>query len=148
LNVLFRVSCWNFTEICFIYEINDRRRSRENDKFGRPCLYSERFGRAAGSDTSMDFIRGASLSEGGKPIIALESVTGRGESKIAPFLKQGAGVVTTRAHVHYVVTEYGAAVNLYGKTLRQRARELIRIAHPAHREEPERQAFERFKMPV
>ena len=91
----------------------------------------------------MDFIRGASLSEGGKPIIALPSVTRRGESRIVPYLKEGAGVVTTRAHVHYVVTEYGVA-NLFGRNLRQRARMLIDIAHPDHREELERKAYERF----
>ncbi|MGD8426408.1 MAG: acetyl-CoA hydrolase/transferase C-terminal domain-containing protein, partial [Balneolaceae bacterium] len=93
----------------------------------------------------MDFIRGASLSEGGKPIIALPSVTSRGESRIVPFLKKGAGVVTTRAHVHYVVTEYGIA-NLYGKTMRQRARALIDIAHPDLREELEEQSRERFHL--
>ena len=91
----------------------------------------------------MDFIRGSSLSEGGKPIIALPSVTAKGESKIVPCLKEGAGVVTTRAHVHYIVTEYGAA-NLYGLNLRQRAKELIRIAHPNHREGLEKAVFERF----
>ena len=92
----------------------------------------------------MDFIRGASLSEGGKPIIALPSTTARGESKISAFLKQGAGVTTTRAHVHYVVTEYGVA-DLYGKNLRQRARALIGVAHPDHREALERAAYERFR---
>jgi acyl-CoA hydrolase len=92
----------------------------------------------------MDFIRGASLSEGGKPIIALPSVTRRGESRIVSFLKPGAGVVSTRAHVHYVVTEWGRA-NLYGKNLEQRARSLIDIAHPDHREQLEREAWERFK---
>jgi acyl-CoA hydrolase len=81
----------------------------------------------------MDFIRGAALSEGGKPIIALCSTTRNGESKIAPFLKQGASVTTTRAHVHWVVTEYGA-VNLFGKHLLERARLLTSIAHPDHRE--------------
>lgn len=91
----------------------------------------------------MDFVRGAALSEGGKPIIALPSTTRRGESRIVPFLRTGAGVVTTRAHVHYVVTEYGVA-NLYGKNLRQRARALIEIAHPDHREALERAARERF----
>jgi acyl-CoA hydrolase len=91
----------------------------------------------------MDFIRGASLSEGGKPIIALSSTTGRGETKIVPHLKQGAGVVTTRAHVHYVVTEYGVA-NLYGKNLRQRAKALIDIAHPDHRERLEKEVRARF----
>ena len=92
----------------------------------------------------MDFIRGASLSEGGKPIIALPSTTSKGESKIVPFLKEGAGVVTTRAHVHYIVTEYGIAY-LYGRNLKQRAASLIAIAHPDHREQLEREAFERFR---
>jgi acyl-CoA hydrolase len=89
-------------------------------------------------------MRGAALSEGGKPIIALQSVTSKGQSKIVPILKPGAGVVTTRAHSHYVVTEYGVAY-LYGKNLRQRAKALIDIAHPNHREELEKAAFERFK---
>ncbi len=92
----------------------------------------------------MDFMRGASLSVGGKPIIALPSVTSRGESRIVAMLKPGAGVVTTRAHVHYVVTEHGVA-NLYGRNLRQRAKALIGIAHPDHRESLEREAFARFK---
>ena len=91
----------------------------------------------------MDFIRGASLSQGGKPIIALTSVTGKGISKITPILKPGAGVTTTRAHVHYVATEYGV-VNLFGKNLQQRARALISIAHPDHRETLEAAAYERF----
>jgi len=99
----------------------------------------------SGVGGQMDFIRGASLSPGGKPIIALPSTTRNGESKITSFLKPGAGVVTTRAHVHYIVTEYGVA-SLYGKTLRERAHALINIAHPDHREELERQAFERFKL--
>lgn len=98
----------------------------------------------SGVGGQMDFIRGASLSEGGKPIIALPSATSKGISRIAPHLRQGTGVVTTRAHVHYVVTEYGVA-NLYGKNLRQRARALIEIAHPDHRATLEEQAFERFK---
>ena len=97
----------------------------------------------SGVGGQMDFIRGASLSEGGKPIIALPSTTARGETKIVPFLKEGAGVVTTRAHVHHIVTEFGVT-NLYGKNLRQRATELIRIAHPNHRESLEKAAFERF----
>lgn len=97
----------------------------------------------SGVGGQMDFIRGASLSPGGKPIIALPSVTNKGESKISSILKPGAGVVTTRAHVHYVVTEYGVA-DLYGKSLRERARALINIAHPNHREELEKAAFERY----
>lgn len=98
----------------------------------------------SGVGGQMDFIRGASLSAGGKPIIALPSATSRGESKITSILKPGAGVVTTRAHMHYVVTEYGVA-ELYGKNLRERAKALIAIAHPDHREKLEREAFERFK---
>jgi acyl-CoA hydrolase len=92
----------------------------------------------------IDFIRGASLSEGGKPIIALASTTSKGDSKIVSFLKKGAGVVTTRAHAHYIVTEYGVAF-LYGKNMRERVNDLIKIAHPNHREMLEREAFERFK---
>ncbi|XP_026475652.1 uncharacterized protein LOC113380735 [Ctenocephalides felis] len=84
----------------------------------------------------------------GKPIIALPSVTKRNESKIVPILKPGSGVVTSRAHVHYVVTEYGIA-HLFGKTLLERAYALIQIAHPDHRESLEKATFERFKaMPV
>jgi len=93
----------------------------------------------------MDFIRGAALSKGGKPIIALTSRTKKGLPRIVPFLKEGAGVVTTRGHVHYVVTEYGVAF-LFGKNLRQRARMLIDIAHPDDREGLEKYCFERFKI--
>ena len=92
----------------------------------------------------MDFMRGASLSEGGKPIIALPSTTLKGISRIVPLLKPGAGVVTTRANAHYIVTEYGVA-NLYGKNMRQRAAALIGIAHPNQREALDKAAFERFK---
>jgi acyl-CoA hydrolase len=81
----------------------------------------------------MDFIRGASLSEGGKPIIAMSSRTKSGASRIVNTLKPGAGVVTTRAHVHYIVSEHGIA-DLYGKTLHERAKALINIAHPEDRE--------------
>ena len=77
-------------------------------------------------------MRGAAMSKGGKPIIAMPSITLKGHSKIAPFLRPGAGVVTTRAHVHYVVTEWGVA-SLYGKNLKQRAEALCAIAHPAYR---------------
>ena len=87
----------------------------------------------------MDFIRGAALSEGGKPIIALPSTAAAGTlSRIVRTLKPGAGVVTTRGHVHYVVTEYGA-VNLHGLNLRQRAEALISIAHPDFRAELRRE---------
>ena len=87
----------------------------------------------SGIGGQVDFIRGASLSKGGKPIIALASTTKDGKiSKIVPHLTEGAGVVTSRGHVHYVVTEYGIA-NLRGKTIRERALELIRVAHPKFR---------------
>lgn len=115
----------------------------EVDLTGQVCADSIGTRLYSGVGGQMDFIRGASLSEGGKPVIALPSQTARGESKIVPFLKQGAGVVTTRAHVHYIVTEYGAA-NLYGRNLKQRARALIEISHPDHRERLDREAFERF----
>lgn len=115
----------------------------EVDLTGQVCADSIGELQYSGVGGQMDFIRGASLSEGGKPIIALPSVTSRGESRIVAHLKPGAGVVTTRAHVHYVVTEYGVA-NLYGKNLRQRARELIAIAHPQHRDALAREAYRRF----
>ena len=115
----------------------------EIDITGQVCADTIGTMQYSGVGGQMDFVRGASLSEGGKPIIALPSVTSKGLSKIVPFLKEGAGVTTTRAHVHYIVTEYGIA-DLYGQNLRQRARLLINIAHPDHREELERQAFARF----
>jgi acyl-CoA hydrolase len=117
----------------------------EVDLTGQVCADSIGTYHYSGVGGQMDFIRGASLSPGGKPIIALPSTTNKGISRIVPFLKQGAGVVTTRAHVHYVVTEYGVA-NLYGKNLCQRARALTGIAHPDHREELEKAVAERFKM--
>lgn len=115
----------------------------EVDLTGQVCADSIGRTMYSGVGGQMDFIRGASLSEGGKPIIALTSVTKKGMSKIVPTLQIGAGVVTTRAHVHYVVTEYGIA-DLYGKSLKQRAQSLINIAHPDHREELSRAANERF----
>ncbi len=113
----------------------------EVDLTGQVCADSIGSHIYSGVGGQMDFIRGASLSEGGKPIIALSSMTIDGVSKIVPFLKQGAGVVTTRAHVHWIVTEYGA-VNLYGKTLKERAELLINIAHPNHRDSLRKSCFE------
>lgn len=115
----------------------------EVDITGQVCSDSVGTYHYSGVGGQMDFVRGASLSEGGKPIIALPSITSKGISRISPFLKEGAGVVTTRAHAHYIVTEYGIAY-LYGKNMRQRAKALIDIAHPNHREALERAAFERF----
>ncbi|MCB0504197.1 MAG: acetyl-CoA hydrolase/transferase family protein [Cyclobacteriaceae bacterium] len=116
----------------------------EIDITGQVCADSIGTRIYSGVGGQMDFIRGASLSEGGKPIIALPSRTKKGVSKIVPYLKQGAGVVTTRAHVHYVATEYGVA-DLYGQTLRERARRLIEISHPGDREDLEKAAYTRFK---
>ncbi len=115
----------------------------EIDLTGQVCADSIGAFQFSGVGGQMDFIRGAALSEGGKPIIALASVTKSGASKIVPSLKEGASVVTTRAHVHYVVTEYGIA-DLFGKNLRQRANALLQIAHPDHRERLEKATFERF----
>jgi acyl-CoA hydrolase len=133
--------------------VNDTSVIRKNDKVtainsaveidltGQVCADSIGSNIISGVGGQMDFMRGASLSEGGKPIIALSSVTSKGISKIVPFLKQGAGVVTTRAHVHFVVTEFGIA-DLYGKNIAQRAKALISISHPDHREGLEKTAHE------
>jgi 4-hydroxybutyrate CoA-transferase len=117
----------------------------EIDLTGQVCADSIGLKMYSGVGGQMDFMRGASLSEGGKPIIAMPSLTSRGESKIVPYLKTGAGVVTTRANVHYIVTEYGIA-NLYGKNLQERAKALIDIAHPIHREKLAEAAFKMNKV--
>jgi len=116
----------------------------EIDLTGQVCSDSIGTYQYSGIGGQMDFIHGASLSEGGKPIIALPSQTNKGISRIVPFLKEGAGVVTTRGHVHWIVTEYGA-VNLFGKSLKQRAKALIEIAHPNHRETLEHAYYTRFE---
>lgn len=109
----------------------------EVDLTGQVCADSIGSRIISGVGGQMDFMRGASLSEGGKPIIALPSRTRNGASRIVATLKPGAGVVTTRAHVHFIVTEHGIA-DLFGKTLSERARALIAIAHPDDREALER----------
>lgn len=109
----------------------------EIDLTGQVCADSVGSRIVSGVGGQMDFIRGASISEGGKPIIAITSRTGRGRSRIVPTLAAGAGVVTTRAHVHFVVTEFGVA-DLYGKTLGERAAALTSIADPADRDDLER----------
>jgi acyl-CoA hydrolase len=136
--------------------VNDTARIRKNpnmvainsaievDVTGQVCADSIGSRMYSGVGGQMDFIRGASLSQGGKAIIALPSITKKGESRIVPFLKQGAGVVTTRAHVHYIITENGIA-QLYGKTLKQRVAELIKIAHPTHQERLDKEYFEMIK---
>ena len=132
--------------------VNDTARIRKNPKMvainsaievdvtGQVCADSIGAKMYSGVGGQMDFIRGASLSEGGKAIIALPSITKSGESRIVPFLKQGAGVVSTRSHVQYIITENGIA-DLYGKTLKQRAAEMVKIAHPSHQEWIEEEYF-------
>ena len=97
----------------------------------------------SGVGGQVDFVYGASLSKGGKAIIAMPSITNKGVSKICDTLMPGAGVVTTRSHMHWFVTENGA-VDLYGKSLQERARLLISVAHPSAQEELDRAAFERY----
>mgnify|MGYP001370512245 CR=1 FL=1 len=126
---------------------NDTALIRQNDKFvainaaleidltGQVCADSLGHRIYSGIGGQMDFIHGAALSKGGKPVIAIPATAARGTvSRIVPELKPGAGVVTTRGHVHWVVTEFGA-VNLNGKTLRERGEALISIAHPDFRSE-------------
>ncbi len=136
--------------------VNDTARIRKNPKMvsinsaievdvtGQVCADSIGAKMYSGVGGQMDFIRGASLSIGGKAIIALPSITKRGESRIVPYLKQGAGVVTTRSHVQYIITENGIA-DLYGKTLRQRVTELVKIAHPNHQESIEKGYYDMLK---
>lgn len=117
----------------------------EIDLFGQICADSIGSMQYSGVGGQVDFMRGAGLSKGGKPIIAINSRTGKGLSKIVTQLKQGASVTTSRAHVHYVATEYGI-VNLFGKNLTERAKALISIAHPEDRERLSREAFEILKI--
>ncbi|WP_396155512.1 acetyl-CoA hydrolase/transferase family protein [Flavobacterium sp.] len=136
--------------------VNDTARIRKNSRMvainsaievdvtGQVCADSIGAKMYSGVGGQMDFIRGASLSDGGKAIIALPSITKRGESRIVPYLKQGAGVVSTRSHVQYIITENGIA-DLYGKTLKQRTAEMIRIAHPNHQESIEKAYYEMLK---
>ena len=136
--------------------VNDPHVIRRNDKMisinsaieiditGQACADSIGTYQFSGVGGQMDFMRGAALSIGGKPIIAIPSRTAKGVPRIVPTLKPGAGVVTTRAHMHYVVTEYGVAY-LFGKNLRQRAKALINIAYPDDRDMLEQSCFERFK---
>ncbi len=145
-----------FIELKESCTVNDTARIRKNPKMvainsaievdvtGQVCADSIGSKMYSGVGGQMDFIRGASLSDGGKAIIALPSLTKSGASRIVPYLKQGAGVVTTRAHAQYIITEFGIA-DLYGKTLRQRVTELVKIAHPNHQERIERGYYELLK---
>lgn len=116
----------------------------EIDLTGQVCADSIGPHIISGVGGQIDFVRGAFLSKEGKAIIAMPSRTYKGESKIVSFLKKGAGVVTTRGHVHYIVTEYGSAY-LHGKTLGERAKALINIAHPEDRIKLEKEWVE-FKL--
>ena len=115
----------------------------EVDVTGQVCADSLGTLFYSGVGGQFDFVYGASLSEGGKAIIAMPSVTKKGVSKVTPVLSRGAGVVTPRSHIHWLVTEYGA-VNLYGRSLQERSKLIISIAHPDHREALDKAAFERF----
>ena len=115
----------------------------EVDLTGQICADSIGTRIWSGTGGQVDFVKGATMSEGGKSITAFASQTKYGGSKIVPTLHEGAGVVTPRADAHWIVTEFGA-VDLYGKSLQERARLLISIAHPDCQEELDRAAFERF----
>jgi acyl-CoA hydrolase len=135
LDVSYTNSPFNISRNPNVVSINS---AVEIDLTGQVCADSIGHHIISGVGGQVDFMRGATLSENGKPVLALTSQTGKGISRIVPTLKSGAGVVTTRAHVHYVATEYGI-VDLYGKTLNERAKALIAIAHPIEREFLERQ---------
>ncbi len=146
-NPAFELHPSSYTNAPFIVAQNENliavNSALEIDLTGQVCADSIGTAIYSGFGGQLDFIRGAARSRGGKPIIALPATARGGElSRIVPLLRPGAGVVTTRGDVHYVVTEFGVA-QLYGKTLRQRARALIDIAHPQFRETLERAARER-----
>lgn len=117
----------------------------EVDITGQVCADSVGTRMISGVGGQCDFERGAAISPGGLPFICLPSTSKDGSSTIVNALKSGGGVTTTRNHVHYVVTEHGVAY-LFGKDLLERARCMINIAHPNHREELHKIAYERFKV--
>jgi 4-hydroxybutyrate CoA-transferase len=118
----------------------------EVDLTGQVCSDSMGTRLYSGIGGQVDFIRGAAHSDGGKGIIALPSITKDGNiSRIVPKLKSGAGVVTSRGDVHYVITEYGVAL-LFGKSIKERARELIKVSHPRFRDELTKYAKDTYKI--
>jgi 4-hydroxybutyrate CoA-transferase len=150
-NPYFEVHPCDYTNDPFIVAQNEKmvaiNSAIEVDLTGQVCSDSIGTKIYSGFGGQLDFIRGAAYSKGGKPIIALPSTAKNDTiSRIVPILKSGAGVVTTRADVHYVVTEYGIAF-LHGKNLRQRVGEIMKIAHPRFREELERFAREQKYIP-
>ncbi len=145
-NPYFEMHPADYTNDPFIVSRNEKmvaiNSAIEIDITGQVCSDSIGSKIYSGFGGQLDFIRGAARSKGGKPIIALPSTTKNNTiSRIVPMLKSGAGVVTTRADVHYIVTEYGIAY-LHGKNLGQRVKALINISHPAFREQLEQYAFE------
>ncbi|MCL6547045.1 MAG: 4-hydroxybutyrate CoA-transferase, partial [Bryobacteraceae bacterium] len=145
-NPIFEFHPTSYVNDPFVIAQNDRmvaiNSAIEVDLTGQVCADSIGHLIYSGVGGQVDFIRGASRSKGGLPIIALLSTAQGGVvSRITPQLKAGAGVVTTRADVHYVATEYGIA-SLHGKSLRQRAEALIQIAHPDFREDLTNQAIQ------
>ena len=136
-----------YTNDPYIISKNDRvtaiNSALQVDLTGQVCADS--LGRKfySGVGGQIDFIYGASLSKGGKAIIAMPSITNKGVSKISDALTEGAGVVTTRNHIHWFVTENGA-VDLYGKSLQERARLIISVAHPSAQEALDEAAFNRY----
>lgn len=145
-NPYFEIHPADYTNDPFIVSRNEKmvaiNSAIEIDITGQVCSDSIGSKIYSGFGGQLDFIRGAARSKGGKPIIALPSTTKNNTiSRIVPMLKSGAGVVTTRADVHYIVTEYGIAY-LHGKNLGQRVKALINISHPAFREQLEQYAFE------
>lgn len=138
-NPYFELHPCNYTNNPYVIARNDKMVAINSciqvDITGQVCSDSMGSVIYSGFGGQVDFIRGAAASKGGKPIIALPSTAKKGAiSRIVPYLTQGAGVVTSRADVHYVVTEFGVAL-LHGKNLRQRAEALIAITHPQFREE-------------
>ena len=136
-----------YTNDPYVISKNDRvtaiNSALQVDLTGQVCADS--LGRKfySGVGGQIDFIYGASLSKGGKAIIAMPSITNKGVSKISDVLTEGAGVVTTRNHIHWFVTENGA-VDLYGKCLQERARLIISVAHPSALEALDEAAFNRY----
>ncbi len=148
-NPIFEFRPSNYTNDPFIISRNENmvavNSAIEVDLTGQVCADSIGPKIFSGFGGQVDFIRGAAYAKGGKPIIALPATAQGGRvSRITPMLKLGAGVVTTRADVHYVVTEFGVAY-LHGKNLRERAEALIQIAHPNFREELARAVMDRFR---